>query len=63
MIKELFNTCDINKLDILNEMNLKERNRAIKLLKKYIAENNNDIEKINTGIEKLKKLLSENNTD
>ena len=63
VIKELFNTCDINKLDILNEMNLKERNRAIKLLKKYIAENNNDIEKINTGIEKLKKLLSENSTD
>ena len=63
VIKELFNTCDIEQLNILNELNLKERKRSIKLIKKYITENDNDIEKLNNGIENLKKLLSEKNTD
>lgn len=63
VIKELLDTCDIDKLNILNEMNKKEKNRAVKLIKRYIAQNEKDIERINTGIEKLKKLLAENNND
>lgn len=58
VIKELLDNCNLDELNIIYKLNKKEQNRVIKLIKKYIKNNENEIESQKKSIDNLNKLLS-----
>ena len=59
IIKELLDNCDLEELNIISKLNKKDKNRAIKVMKKYIKTNEKEIKKQEKSISDLKKLLAE----
>ena len=59
IIKELLDNCDLEELNTISELNKKDKNRAIKVMKKYIKTNEKEIKKQEKSIADLKKLLAE----
>lgn len=58
VIKELLDNCNLEKLNIISELDKKEQNRVIKLIKKYIRDNAKEIENKKESINDLNKLLT-----
>ena len=59
VIKELLDNCNLEKLNIISELDKKEQNRVIKLIKKYTQANEENIKNQKISIDDLKKLLTE----
>lgn len=59
VIKELLDNCNLEKLIIISELDKKEQNRVIKLIKKYTQANEENIKNQKISIDDLKKLLTE----
>ena len=60
VIKELLDNCNLEELSIISELDKKEQNRVIKLIKKYIKDNAKEIENKKESINDLNKLLTNN---
>lgn len=60
VIKELLDNCNLEELSIISELDKKEQNRVIKLIKKYIKDNAKEIENKKVSIDDLNKLLTNN---
>jgi DNA-binding helix-turn-helix protein len=58
VIKELLDNCNLDELEIITELNKKEKNRVIKLMREYIKSNEKDIKNQTVSISDLKKLLT-----
>ena len=58
VIKELLDNCNLEKLNIISELDKKEQNRIIKFIKKYIKDNAKEIENKKESINDLNKLLT-----
>ena len=59
VIKELLDNCDLEVLNFISELNKKDKNRVIKVMKSYIKNNEKEIKKQKQSIDDLKKLLTE----
>lgn len=59
VIKELLDNCDLEKLNTIYELNKKDKNRVIKVMKNYIKDNEKEIKKQKQSLDDLKKLLTE----
>lgn len=59
VIKELLDNCDLEKLNVISELDKKEQNRVIKIIKRYIKDNVKEIERQKESIDNLNKLLTE----
>ena len=59
ILRWLLKNCDLEELNIISELNKKDKNRAIKVMKKYIKTNEKEIKKQEKSISDLKKLLVE----
>lgn len=59
VIKELLDNCDLEELNFISELNKKDKNRVIKVMKSYIKDNEIEIKKQKQSIDDLKKLLTE----
>lgn len=59
VIKELLDNCDLAELNFIPELNKKDKNRVIKIMKKYIKDNEKEIKKQEKLIGDLKELLTE----
>ena len=59
VIKELLDNCDLEKLNTVYELNKKDKNRDIKVMKNYIKDNEKEIKKKKQSLDDLKKLLTE----
>ena len=59
IIKELLDNCDLEKLNTIYELNKKDKNRVIKVMKNYIKDNEKEIKKQKQSLDDLKKLLTE----
>ena len=59
VIKELLDNCDLEELNFISELNMKDKNRVIKVMKSYIKNNEKEIKKQKQSIDDLKKLLTE----
>ena len=59
VIKELLDNCNLEKLNIISELDKKEQNRVIKLIKKHTQANEENIKNQKISIDDLKKLLTE----
>ena len=59
LIKELLDNCDLEKLNTIYELNKKDKNRVIKVMKNYIKDNEKEIKKQTQSLDDLKKLLTE----
>ena len=55
VIKELLDNCDLEELNFISELNKKDKNRVIKVIKNYVKE----IKKQKQSLYDLKKLLTE----
>lgn len=60
VIKELLDNCNLEELSIISELDKKEQNRVIKLIKKFIKDNSKEIESKKESIDDLNKLLTDN---
>lgn len=60
VIKELLENCNLEKLSTISELDKKEKNRVIKIIKKYIKSNEKDIKNQKESIDDLTKLLTDN---
>ena len=60
VIKELLDNCNLEELNIISELDKKEQNRVIKLIKKLIKDNSKEIESKKESIDDLNKLLTDN---
>lgn len=60
VIKELLDNCNLEKLSTISELDKKEQNRVIKIIKKYIKDNVKEIKKQKESIDGLTKLLTDN---
>lgn len=60
VIKELLDNCNLEELSIISELDKKEQNRVIKLIKKFIKDNAKEIESKKVSIDDLNKLLTNN---
>ena len=60
VIKELLDNCKLEELSIISELDKKEQNRVIKLIKKFIKDNAKEIESKKVSIDDLNKLLTNN---
>ena len=60
VIKELLDNCNLEKLNTISELDNKEKNRVIKIIKKYIKDNVKEIKKQKESIDDLTKLLTDN---
>lgn len=58
VIKELLDNCNLEELSIISELDKKEQNRVIKLIKKFIKDNSKEIESKKESIDDLNKLLT-----
>lgn len=59
VIKELLDNCNLDELNIISKLDKKEKNRVIKLIKKYTQANEENIKNQKISIDDLKKLLTE----
>ncbi len=59
VIKELLDNCNLEELNFISELNKKDKNRVIKVMKSYIKDNEIEIKKHKQSIDGLKKLLTE----
>ena len=59
IIKELLDNCDLEELNFISELNMKDKNRVIKVMKSYIKNNEKEIKKQKQSLDDLKKLLTE----
>ena len=60
IIKELLDDCNLEELNFISKLNKKDKNRVIKIMKKYIKDNDKEIKKQKQSLDDLKKLLTEN---
>lgn len=60
VIKELLDNCDLEELNFISELDKKNKNKVIKIVKRYIKDNEKEINKQKESIDNLKKLLTEN---
>lgn len=60
VIKELLDNCNLDELNIISKLDKKEKNRVIKLIKKFIKDNAKEIESKKVSIDDLNKLLTNN---
>ena len=60
VIKELLDNCNLEELNTISELDNKEKNRVIKVIKKYIKSNEKDIKNQKESIDDLTKLLTDN---
>lgn len=60
VIKELLDNCILEDLNIISELDNKRKNKVIKIIKKYIKDNEKEIKKQKESIDDLNKLLTEN---
>lgn len=60
VIKELLDNCNLEELNTISELDNKEKNRVIKIIKKYIKDNVKEIKKQKESIDDLTKLLTDN---
>lgn len=61
VIKELLDNCDLEKLNTIYELNKKDKNRVIKVMKNYIKDNEKEIKKKKQSLDDLKKYLLKKN--
>ena len=61
VIKELLDNCNLDELNIISKLDKKEKNRVIKLIKKYTQANEENIKNQKISIDDLKKLLTVSN--
>ena len=59
IIKELLDNCNLEELNFISKLNKKDKNKVIKVMKKYIRDNEKEIKKQEKSIDDLKKLLIE----
>ena len=59
VIKELLDNCDLEELNFISELNKKDKNRVIKVIKNYVKDNEKEIKKQKKSFDNLKKLLTE----
>ena len=59
VIKELLDNCDLEELNFISELNKKDKNRVIKVIKNYVKDNEKEIKKQKQSLDDLKKLLTE----
>ena len=59
VIKELLDNCDLEELNFISELNKKDKNRVIKVIKNYVKDNKKEIKKKKKSLDNLKKLLTE----
>ena len=59
VIKELLDNCDLEKLNFISELNKRDKNRVIKVIKNYVKDKEKEIKKQKESIDDLKKLLTE----
>lgn len=59
VIKELLDNCDLEELNFISELNKKNKNRVIKVIKNYVKDNEKEIKKQKQSLDYLKKLLTE----
>ncbi len=57
MLKEIIINTDYSKIETLNKLSSKEKNKVIKSFKKIIQENNNDIKNLKASIKKANEIL------
>lgn len=60
VIRELLDNCNLEDLNIISELDNKRKNKVIKIIKKYIKDNEKEIKKQKESIDDLNKLLTEN---
>ena len=60
VIKELLDNCNLEELNTISELDNKEKNGVIKIIKKYIKNNEKDIKNQKESIDDLTKLLTDN---
>lgn len=60
VIKELLDNCNLEELNTITELDKKDKNKVIKIIKKYIKDNEKEIKKQKESIDDLNKLLTEN---
>lgn len=60
VIRELLDNCNLDELNVISELNKKDQNKVIKIIKKYIKDNEKEIKKQKESIDDLNKLLTEN---
>ncbi|MBR2827665.1 MAG: helix-turn-helix transcriptional regulator [Bacilli bacterium] len=59
ILKELGTKIDYNEIDFINKMNSKDRNKSIKIFKKFLKDNDKEIKKLSDQIEEELKILIE----
>ena len=59
VIKELLDNCDLEKLNFISELNKRDKNRVIKVIKNYGKDKEKEIKKQKQSLDDLKKLLTE----
>ena len=59
IINELLDSCNLEELNFISELNKKDKNRIIKVMKNYIKDNKKEIKKQEQSLDDLKKLLTE----
>lgn len=59
IIRELLDNCNIEELNTISELDNKDKNKVIKVIKNYVRDNEKEIKKQKQSLEDLKKLLTE----
>ncbi len=59
VIKELLDNCDLEKLNFISELNKRDKNRVIKVIKNHVKDKEKEIKKQKQSLDDLKKLLTE----
>lgn len=59
IIRKLLDNCNIEELNTISELNNKEKNKVIKVIKNYVRDNEKEIKKQKQSLDDLKKLLTE----
>lgn len=59
VIKELLDNYDLEKLNFISELNKRDKNRVIKVIKNYVKDKEKEIKKQKQSLDDLKKLLTE----
>ena len=56
IIRKLLDNCNIEELNTISELNNKEKNKVIKVIKNYVKDNEKEIKKQKQSLDDLKKL-------
>lgn len=59
IIRELLDNCNIEELNTISELDNKDKNKVIKVIKNYVRDNKKEIKKQKQSLDDLKKLLTE----